>query len=229
MGHSALNWLLHSAPNATYYGFDAGEMFHRYPLENSKLINGLYSKAGQTPPLNMFWGDSTKTLSTFASQKKADNPDFVCDLIHVDGGHFDDVPEADITNMCKLADPGNSLIIIDDVNCIGWAATNEKSGCRIPELAWREKRLAGTIEQKGCYRFQDGNRGFCYGVCKEPLEEFDVPKSSALTSVNGISTVREDDACEKGKANEKRKQAVAASGWRERLGRSGRATRAARG
>ena len=35
-GHSAASWLKYSNPEAVYYGFDAGRMFHRYPEESRR-------------------------------------------------------------------------------------------------------------------------------------------------------------------------------------------------
>ena len=43
-GHSAASWLKNSNPDAIYYGFDAGRIFHRYPEENAKLLNKLIGK-----------------------------------------------------------------------------------------------------------------------------------------------------------------------------------------
>lgn len=202
MGHSALNWLLHSAPEARYYGFDAGEMFHKYPLENFKLINEVFQKVADATvdlegskfrvnpqPLSVQWGDSSNTLPSFV---RSDGKEVKCDLIHVDGGHFGKVPYSDIRNLRALA-KAESLLIIDDVNCIGWAAENRKSGCLEPEKSWQRAISAGIVREQACYRINPG-RGFCFGMYlnrrrwrMEDLVVLETPTSKTLTRDNAKS------------------------------------------
>lgn len=128
MGHSAINWILHSAPGARYIGFDAGKMFHVYPEQNAGLINDMFRSAHSASTtteapgrirttsdrVKVYWGDSSKTLPDFVNKHHKR----VCDLVHVDGGHYKDIPESDLKYMQRIAKP-NALLIIDDVNCVG--------------------------------------------------------------------------------------------------------------
>ena len=92
-GHSAASFLKNSNPDAVYYGFDAGRMFHRYPEKNAKLLNKLVGKAPNgNDRVHVTFGDSRRTLPTFVKLKRSS---VLCELVHVDGGHFGDVPKAE--------------------------------------------------------------------------------------------------------------------------------------
>eukprot|EP00238_Polyblepharides_amylifera_P003486 CAMPEP_0196574568 /NCGR_PEP_ID=MMETSP1081-20130531/4268_1 /TAXON_ID=36882 /ORGANISM="Pyramimonas amylifera, Strain CCMP720" /LENGTH=351 /DNA_ID=CAMNT_0041892645 /DNA_START=178 /DNA_END=1234 /DNA_ORIENTATION=- len=174
MGHSSVNWLIHSSPSARYFGFDAGELFHIYPSKNAALLNSIF---GQTESMyeqvlryrfvgelltsydrfNLHWGDSSLRVPQFIIE----NPGFICDIIHVDGGHWGKIPVSDLLNFKKISNE-NSLLIIDDVNCVGFGATSPRSGCKIPQEAWTHMIESGWVKQQACYRFAE-SRGFCFG------------------------------------------------------------------
>jgi hypothetical protein len=59
-------------------------------------------------------GDSTVIVPKYALE----HPDFRCDLIHVDGGHFGKIPIQDMVNMARLSrEDGQSIILLDDTTC----------------------------------------------------------------------------------------------------------------
>ena len=160
-GHSAASWLKHSRASAIYYGFDAGRMFHRYPEENAKLLNELVGKdANGENRVRVTFGDSTKTLPKFVKQN---THTVICDLVHVDGGHFGDVPHADLWGMFQLSNR-NTLLIMDDLHCTA-------TWCKKPIQEWEKAKKEGWVKESGCRRYafnptrKKGRfpRGFCWG------------------------------------------------------------------
>ncbi|CAL6338046.1 unnamed protein product [Bathycoccus prasinos] len=141
-GHSAASWLKHSRASAIYYGFDAGRMFHRYPEENAKLLNELVGKdANGENRVRVTFGDSTKTLPKFVKQN---THTVICDLVHVDGGHFGDVPHADLWGMFQLSNR-NTLLIMDDLHCTA-------TWCKKPIQEWEKAKKEGWVKESGCRR-----------------------------------------------------------------------------
>ena len=160
-GHSAASWLKNSRADAVYYGFDAGRMFHRYPEENAKLLNELVGKdANGENRVRVTFGDSTKTLPEFV---KRNRNTVICDLVHVDGGHFGDVPRADLWGMFQLSNR-DTLLIMDDLHCTA-------TWCKIPVQEWEKAKEEGWVKESGCRRYafnptrKKGRfpRGFCWG------------------------------------------------------------------
>ena len=48
-------------------------------------------------------------------QFRDSHPDILCDIVIVDGGHYDDVPYADIMNFFHMVDASKpNLLIVDD-------------------------------------------------------------------------------------------------------------------
>lgn len=164
-GHSAASWLL-SAPTAKYQGFDAGEMFHKYPRKNLELLRLLFGRER----VSVEFGDSRKTIPLFTNKVGH----FICDLIHVDGGHFDDVPYEDLRNFRKLADK-DTVLIMDDIHCDPRACLHDKSGCKVPMMEWAAatrgfKLDKPWIKEVACHNFKGEStnkysecRGHCYG------------------------------------------------------------------
>lgn len=98
-GHSSLLYLL-SNPNSKITIFDLCE--HKYTMPCFKFLQSKFPNR-----LEIFGGDSTKTVKEFYEM----NPNTKFDLIHIDGGHFNDVPNKDFFNSLKLA---SDIIIWDD-------------------------------------------------------------------------------------------------------------------
>jgi hypothetical protein len=140
-GHSALRFLAQSAANL--YEFDLGE--HVYSKYAEEHLMDKYPGR-----LNVFWGDSTKTMPAF----RANQSDVKCDLMIVDGGHKYSVAKSDLLNFAMMSKP-NGLIAIDDAPC-------NPIWCEGPQQAWDE------LVQHGCISAVKAvpmglNRGFTYG------------------------------------------------------------------
>ncbi len=95
-GFSTLLMLL-TNPNMCISCFDLGE--HTYTIPCFKKMKETFGER-----INITIGDSTKTL-----QNVNDN----YDLIHIDGGHSNEVANSDIMNSHRLSKPG-SILIMDD-------------------------------------------------------------------------------------------------------------------
>jgi len=95
-GFSTLLMLL-TNPNMCISCFDLGE--HTYTIPCFEKIKETFGDR-----INITIGDSTKTL-----QNVNDN----YDLIHIDGGHSNEVANSDIMNSYRLSKPG-SILIMDD-------------------------------------------------------------------------------------------------------------------
>ena len=100
-GHSAFIWL-NSNKNIQHYSFDIGE--HNYTKPAVKLIQSIFPGR-----LHIKYGDSRWTLPEFHSV----HSDISCDLIVIDGGHYENVPQKDLENFREMASQSN-LIILDD-------------------------------------------------------------------------------------------------------------------
>ena len=75
---------------------------HKYTLPCFKYLQSVFPNR-----LQIFPGDSTKTVAEFYTN----NPNTKFDLIHIDGGHFGEIPNKDFYNSLKLA---SDIIIWDD-------------------------------------------------------------------------------------------------------------------
>ena len=103
-GHSVLAMIL-ANPNAHYVLFDLGT--HAY----ARLCFEYLKKAFPQMTMEIFWGDSRKTLPVY--HKK--HPEAVFDLVHIDGGHRSEVYTIDWKNSLDVTSSG-SLIIFDDTD-----------------------------------------------------------------------------------------------------------------
>jgi predicted O-methyltransferase YrrM len=101
-GHSA-SAFLSSFNDLLLVSFDLGR--HNYINLAKELIDYKYPDRH-----TLVIGDSRKTVPEFYRH----NPDIVFDMIFIDGGHMDDIPEKDIINSIKMADR-ETIIVIDDI------------------------------------------------------------------------------------------------------------------
>lgn len=104
--HSLLLMLLIN-PTAEYLLFDLGN--HKYTLPTFNYIKEQFPDT----KIKMIFGNSIETISKYIR----DNPNYLksYDLIHLDGGHTEDVFSQDYMNSRKLIrDKG--IIIFDDYN-----------------------------------------------------------------------------------------------------------------
>jgi hypothetical protein len=180
-GHSASSFLFGS-PGARYVGFDLGHMpspvrpdsiehgKHNYTTACLSLLRAQFAddilpgNNTASPELsrkiNLVVGDSTQTVPAFAKK----HPKFRCDLIHVDGGHFGNIPIWDMKNMAMLSrEDGTTRVILDDAPCrIPIENKGITAGCLAPKDAWYTVRRSGAVNDIRCERY--GNtRGFCVG------------------------------------------------------------------
>mmetsp|Transcript_98980 Transcript_98980/g.171526 ORF Transcript_98980/g.171526 Transcript_98980/m.171526 type:complete len:295 (-) Transcript_98980:19-903(-) len=143
-GHSALRFLAQS--DAHLYEFDLGD--HPYGKVAANFLTGKFPGR-----LNITWGSSTDTLRRF----HAEHPDVTCDLIIVDGGHFQNVSISDLTNFAVMASK-NHILAMDDTPCAGpW--------CVEPTESWKNLTSVGCIEQTASTRMGK-MRGFSVGRYK---------------------------------------------------------------
>lgn len=103
-GHSVLAMLL-ANPNADYVLFDLGT--HAYTRPCFEYLKKIFPQT----TMEIFWGDSRETLPTY----HRGHPEVVFDLIHIDGGHRNEVYSADWKNSLDATSSG-SLIIFDDTD-----------------------------------------------------------------------------------------------------------------
>ena len=156
-GHSTLQWLTGSTA-AKVYSFDIGS--HPY----SKLMAS-YLQSKFPGRLQMIWGDSFKTIPKFLES----NPGVTCDLMVVDGSHSFKHAHADLNNFRKVAKPGYSVAVADDVN-----APNSPV-----YLAWKKFSKDWLIEERFTCRFSAPSpKGFAvgrylgyHGRSKDPRQE----------------------------------------------------------
>ena len=91
LGHSAFIWL-NSKENVKLYSFDIGE--HNYTKPAAQLLQSIFPGR-----LHIKYGDSRWTLPEFYKL----HPDVSCDLVVIDGGHYQNVPGKDLINFRKMA------------------------------------------------------------------------------------------------------------------------------
>ncbi len=103
-GHSLLAMILVN-PNAQYVLFDLG--VHKY----SKVCFNYLKRKFPKIKMEIYWGDSRETLSTYQIK----NPRVKFDMIHIDGCHKQEVYSVDWKNSLRVSSPG-SLLIFDDTD-----------------------------------------------------------------------------------------------------------------
>uniref|UniRef100_A0A7S2TZI9 Class I SAM-dependent methyltransferase n=1 Tax=Lotharella oceanica TaxID=641309 RepID=A0A7S2TZI9_9EUKA len=117
-GHSAGLWL-RAAPQADVLMFDLwnytynsrGEAFLRDSANGQK-----FGLADADRRLTIVKGSSLTTVPAYARE----HPDVKCDVLSVDGGHFEDIARADLWSMFNLANRNFHVLLLDDTNCEGF-------------------------------------------------------------------------------------------------------------
>ena len=104
--HSLLLMLLIN-PTAEYLLFDLGN--HKYTLATLNYIK----KQFPDTKINIILGNSVETISEYIHVNENNKNSF--DLIHLDGGHTEDIFSQDYINSKKLI-INNGIIIFDDYN-----------------------------------------------------------------------------------------------------------------
>ena len=131
-GHYSLLYLL-ANPNSKITIFDLCE--HKYTIECFEYLDKLFPER-----LTLYKGDSRNTIPRFISE----HPTAKFDLIHIDGGHFGDIPYLDFTYSSMLS---NGVIIFDDTQI---KALNEIVDDSISKGLSQEIHLYNTYEY--CHR-----------------------------------------------------------------------------
>ena len=103
-GHSSLLWLS-ASPDITVYTFD--NLLFDYVQAAVRYIMDLYPGR-----FHLIAGDSTKSVP-FASLHTKDK----CDVMFIDGNHFDGGAYIDMVNFRSFANPDFHVLILDDVFC----------------------------------------------------------------------------------------------------------------
>jgi len=186
-GHSASVFNF-ASPTSNYQAFDLGNQSspvdehlqhgkHEYTAEAIRMIREYFrsnlqsnSDAVSSSPkthrqmstkkrVQVMIGDSTATVPQFAARHSS----FVCDLVHVDGGHFKDVPHIDLIHTYLLASTNNNTaILLDDAVCSIREPFRSGTGCKMPQLAWQDLVKLGAIRQHACVELAI-TRGYCIG------------------------------------------------------------------
>ncbi|GJQ11380.1 hypothetical protein GpartN1_g3171.t1 [Galdieria partita] len=150
-GHAAVTWLS-ALPNSTYIGFDNG--FHNY---TQRCVDYLKRYFGEQR-IDIYYGSSDTTVWEYANQ----HPWTSCDIFHVDGQHYGELPFQDIANAKRLVASG-SLIIVDDAVLSG-PCERHGSFCYNPTQAWKQLNASGLMSTAECIRLELPWRGFCFGI-----------------------------------------------------------------
>jgi len=143
-GHSA-DTFLKSNKNIKLTSFDIGT--HAYVNLGKKYIDTKYPNRH-----TLVKGDSRVAIPNY-SQK---NPEMKFDVIFIDGGHFENVPEMDLKNCRSLAHK-NTIVILNDVKNKNVKPWNVK-----PNEAWNSFIKSNYIEEIKRVEFSSKN-GIVYG------------------------------------------------------------------
>lgn len=104
-GHSTALMLM-ANPNSKILHFDLWE--HKYTPSCYEFLKSVF---GEHRFISLVKGDSTKTIPDFIQSTPIE-----FDLIHIDGGHTEEILLQDITNCIEAANINNHTLIIDDYN-----------------------------------------------------------------------------------------------------------------
>ena len=133
-GHSAALWL-RANPTAKVIMFDLFQHAYGRVTERMLRLNeSLHGIPDVDRRLVTVEGSSLDTVPLF----RKTHPEVSCDILSVDGGHFDDIPHRDVLNMRELASRGPHVLVIDDTNC-------EAHWCLAVNDAVNKNELEGTV------------------------------------------------------------------------------------
>jgi len=112
-GYSLLMFLIATTEGgwkngATVYEFDIGLDFPD-DYGPRKKISYDYTNKMFGDRVRYIWGNTSETIPQF----REDNPDFVCDIMHIDGDHSADGCTRDLYNMRFLSD-AYTIVFVDD-------------------------------------------------------------------------------------------------------------------
>jgi len=151
-GHSATIFLSASENmDISYTGFD---IWDRPFYEDSalKLVKEMFP----TRQINIYKGDSTKTVPSFEKEN-------FCDVIHVDGAHHAHYPTTDYKNMYRLASENNILLIDDCTD--SWPAVL-KGVDHMVSLGLVATRPEQFVTKEWVHR--GSKKGWCIGMYDKP-------------------------------------------------------------
>ena len=183
-GHSASTFLFASPSHASYLGFDLGKELspimtkrikhgnHSYTTSSIEMIRSYFknhsaddvtanssSSSSRREKIKVVIGDSTVKVPEFFLQ----HVNFRCDLVHIDGGHFGNIPMVDFINMAFYArEDGKTVVIMDDTNCAIKDAMKKTAGCTKPEIAWKSMVNLKVVTSPECVELSR-TRGYCSG------------------------------------------------------------------
>ena len=133
------------------YSFDLGH--HPYAKPMAEQIQTLFPGRH-----NITWGDSTKTLPAFV----AANPNVVCDIIFVDGGHTYAISKSDFDHFSKLGYSG-SIVFLDNYPDYRMTFMQDLGGM------WEDnRRLQNILEVFKCTYGRKLSQGFSFGILTKP-------------------------------------------------------------
>jgi hypothetical protein len=142
-GHSADTFLKNN-PNINLVSFDLGD--HHYVKHGKAYIDTTYPNRH-----TLILGDSRLTIPEFI---KTVNIKY--DLIFIDGGHYYDIPEADLRN-CRLLAHKNTIVIMDDTK-----RTDVKGWNVAVNHAWNRFKYLNFVREVESYDFSP-THGLSYG------------------------------------------------------------------
>ena len=144
-GHSSFNYLTANS-RVTVHSFDIG--WHPYTKAMSTYLQSKFQNR-----LFVHFGDSTETVPQF----RKENPDVVCDLIFVDGGHNYLAAVSDLLNLAAMANVADGNVIVFDDYPTKWSFDQEF------DQAWADIICWGYVRE--VFRCSSGpDRGFVAGV-----------------------------------------------------------------
>ena len=184
-GHSSLLYML-SNPTSTLQLFDLGA--HSYTRACFDYLSSQFPNR-----MKIQYGDSCQTLPAYI----AENTGKVFDMIHIDGGHDEDVVRSDILNSIQLSD-GKTVFISDDDEQEHIARLNRKYFEALSDALPSEYQYVGKIiSPPGDYDFIEiGTSDFdteiqCAGLRRgisiEPIKRYldALPNPPHVTKIHG--------------------------------------------
>ncbi len=106
--HSLLLMIMEN-PDAEYLLFDLN--YHRYTEPTLNYIKAAFP----TTKITAIFGDSVQTISKYIEEHPEESGTY--DLIHLDGGHTEDIFTHDYINSKSLSNP-SGVVVFDDYNYI---------------------------------------------------------------------------------------------------------------